>query len=181
MAGGQDVGITTSTSALLTMPPELRNIIYRYILVEEKQLYLSRRSWVSHQRPLPQICRQVRDDAFKLFYTLKEFGVENKDCDASVLHHLSLLSKRNNVSGMKYYLLRSEQPSWVSLKAWVKQYHSLKNVGLFYKWKTHTLEHVVVGTVFQTAKQCRDMAWGCVKKLVDVHHHTLIKIDPRWE
>lgn len=57
-----------STSLLLTLPGELRNRIYRFVLCQNHSIWITRLTWPTHQPALLKTNRQIRTEATRLFY-----------------------------------------------------------------------------------------------------------------
>lgn len=70
-------------SPLLKLPPELRNSIYRYALVEPSSPYIKIPAGAlpPPQPGLLQTCTQVRRDATEIYYKENWFGFVIADCD----------------------------------------------------------------------------------------------------
>ena len=78
-----DVGTPTNnseTSTLLELPPELRNIIYREVLVTTDALFPQRppkkhMEKLVSQMQLLHVCRQIRNEAHNLFWKENTFRI----------------------------------------------------------------------------------------------------------
>lgn len=71
--------LETTPPGLLTIPPELRNRIYEEVLVEEKKIDLSHKD--TKPPGLLSTCRQIRDEARKIWYFQNKFHLTVIACD----------------------------------------------------------------------------------------------------
>lgn len=66
---------------LLTLPPELRNRIYTYALIEPDEIWITPELL---QPSLVRVCRQLRAEALELWLTGNKYQVMVIDCDATL-------------------------------------------------------------------------------------------------
>jgi len=110
-------GIAGRASHFLQLPPELRNTIYRHVLIAKDPIididpFLK-------QPPLLQTCRQTRSEALKLWYLSNHFAMGISHCDASLLiefyWHLSAV----NIAGVAITVVAGKK-HWTNLMVWCR-------------------------------------------------------------
>ncbi|KAK4613882.1 hypothetical protein CLAFUW4_09360 [Fulvia fulva] len=80
--------ITTARCHLLEMPPELRNRIYRFALVQHSQIFVCDDGYDGLKTPaLLRVCRQIRAEARSIYYIENKFSIEVPDPDPAVALH----------------------------------------------------------------------------------------------
>lgn len=111
-----------TNSPLLTLPPELRNKIYDYALVETEPILVTT---AFTQPPLLRICSQVRSEALPMWYTETYFTIPVVDCNGEMdlnfrRHHQSLQCVRATGLPVRTQLRIQGPPNWGNLMAWLR-------------------------------------------------------------
>lgn len=57
----------TTSCRFLSLPPELRNSIYRYAITGPRTIEIDKTRWSTHQPPLLKTCKTIRNEALGLF------------------------------------------------------------------------------------------------------------------
>lgn len=168
-------------SALLQLPGELRNRIYRLVLCQEKQIIVTRLNWSSHQPALLQTNRQIRNEAIGVFYHGNAFCVAVHDWNGSLLERFRDLRSvyKSNAHWRHYF---TGGPHWANLLEWLKGVHgrtrrSLRTPGLN---QVRPALRWVLAACFETAQNGRAMPWSTVERILGVQRKALIALDSRW-
>lgn len=126
---------TKPGNPLMRLPGELRNEIYRLVLVSNNQLRVTKSS-IPTQPPLTMVSRQIRKEAIAIFYHENKFGVEVVNNDGR--HEGVWLAKigRENTNLLDfsrihedYYIFLFSQNStnpWKNLLQWLKDFYHYK-------------------------------------------------------
>jgi hypothetical protein len=89
-------------SPLLKLPGEIRNNIYRLVLVSSKTVPV--KPSLCRQRSLLQTCYQLRDEASKIYYSENTFSISSQRCiDKGLSGFLADISKGRTIT--KFILL----------------------------------------------------------------------------
>lgn len=113
---------------LLGIPPELRNHIYRYALVQDSGIQVSAQERL--QPALLRTCRQTRKEASSIFYEENTFEVNTVDMKPQLplQHWAETEVGAKNPKLITINILGVSK--WCNLKDWLEQYHSCKIFGL---------------------------------------------------
>ena len=100
----------------LDLPPEMRNMIYKFALVEDKGSLID---ITPDLKPpgLLSVCRQMREECLQIWYRQNTFIIQMYDCDASLKmafeKHLARLGLN------KLFLWQSVSGiNWMNLMDW---------------------------------------------------------------
>jgi len=126
---------TKPDNPLMRLPGELRNEIYRLVLVSNNQLLVTKSS-IPTQPPLTMVSRQIRKEAIAIFYRENKFGVEVVNNDG---RHEGVWLVKIGWENMKlldfsrihedYYVFLFSQNStdpWKNLLQWLKDFYHYK-------------------------------------------------------
>lgn len=105
------------SASLLTMPPEIRNEIYRLVLLEDQVTVND----TSHTTPaLLSTCRQLRKEASPIFQQENKFVLDVDSFQMGLtLHHWL---RHGNPSAGFSFEFRGKM-NWSNLKLWLQKYH----------------------------------------------------------
>lgn len=114
--------VTASTPDLLGLPAEIRNMIYRYAIVDDKSLI----EITKHlkQPPLLSVNRLIRSETLVMWYCENVFDIRILDCDAMLLQAwnknvnvvLSQTSEAIQMPGLSII----GRPHWANLVSWCR-------------------------------------------------------------
>lgn len=108
-------------SRLLSLPPEIRNSIYRYTLVEEEICITPwDLSGASHPALL-EVNRQIRSEATEIHYKENRFSWRIDDFDSKLFRKWQGSSAARFDARIVYTF--SGRPSFRNLMEWLKAYH----------------------------------------------------------
>ncbi|KAJ9635226.1 hypothetical protein H2201_003240 [Coniosporium apollinis] len=112
----EDIKVPKPANLLMRLPGELRNEIYRLVLVKKKTLRVTKDS-IPKQPQLTRVSRQIRKEAISIFYRENEFMVHAWGYDISHEHmwlskigpeNAKLLSLPNGDINISYYFRRAK-------------------------------------------------------------------------
>ncbi|KAK5117151.1 hypothetical protein LTR85_008919 [Meristemomyces frigidus] len=110
-------GRKNNSVPLLRLPPELRNELFRNVLLEDRVVVNA----THHETPgLLRTWHQLRDEASSIFYQENKFLVEFVDLKPSAPpHHWTMVKWSSR--DMAFTCLG--HMNWANLKTWLKRYH----------------------------------------------------------
>lgn len=168
----------TNDSKLLSLPPEIRNIIYRYALVEGLIRVIQD---PPPQPALLQLNRQVRDEAIQIYYQENCFRWIIASYDAGKLIAWCASSKHRSTA--KMLLCNSGTCSWANLLVWLKAFLDQKAPGLGSSDSGKTTGmNTAAAKLFVLAKNLRRQAlpWHRVKAQLEVVREALAAVSEEW-
>lgn len=172
--------VETGKSALLSLPPKMRNRIYRAALVSDGRDILIRPSIKPAIEPaLLRTCQQIRNEATEMYYQENTFRFCIRDNNAAILTEWCSLSAHHFHANMYFRVTGST--NWRNLVDWLHAY---------YHRCCHGIEPADDGTssevvahmfsVVQNFRQGGNLAWGEVAKTLEIMRKVLGAQDPAW-
>lgn len=70
-------------SPLMSLPPELRNMIWRLLLIDCEPIDLTAHAKAANVPATLQVCRQIRQEAFAMYYSGNDFVATVKDANTA--------------------------------------------------------------------------------------------------
>ncbi|KAK4613692.1 hypothetical protein CLAFUW4_09170 [Fulvia fulva] len=123
------IGTATSQNSkchLLELPAELRNRIYRYSLLEDRQSGIDIYPQTFAQPPLIRTCNQIRAEASSIYYSENTFYVDAPDFDhrllAAFYTQIQYVLKHGVYIGARIHVDNRDATSWSNLVAYIKTY-----------------------------------------------------------
>lgn len=178
-----------ANSKLLNLPPELRNRIYEYCLKAEYQrgIYKFAGPWKIDVTDGPKppgflfTCKQVREDASKIWYLGNELGLEIENYDAATLVAWEKLCRQINetlgarpVTGMTVLLTAH----WKNLKQWCHYLWAAKLP--FVKQFIEEPNDKVLYSAQTTAQECQGLPREKCERMLDAFRGVAGEVDNRW-
>lgn len=177
------------TCSLFKLPGEIRNMIYRLVLLKESAIVVTPTGY-DRSGGLLVTCKDLRAESICIYYAENDFThiVEKFNSEplmrfCSGVQAIEGPSICCNITFRRYW---SRPLHWRNLMAWLEAYHSQKICLGF-----HSPQHLsttgrtemrayLVGTMFETALKMRQQPWAFVKDILEVHRPSLALIDSRW-
>ncbi|KAK3723932.1 hypothetical protein LTR37_001416 [Vermiconidia calcicola] len=102
---------------LLALPAELRNQIYRYLLLPPGPGRVQIDGSRSHQPCLLRVCHMIRREGISIYYTDNTFTLVVQDFNVLSIRPFFALKRKysNTVAGMTIHM--TGQPNWENLMA----------------------------------------------------------------
>ncbi|PPJ54496.1 hypothetical protein CBER1_02475 [Cercospora berteroae] len=180
-------------SPFFSIPGELRNRIYRLVLVKEHDVLVSHTGYT--RSGLLGVCQQIAAEATAIYYEENTFQSLVTDYDSQVMYdlcrHLNAMKQRGlsvRIQGTFSLNSWSPTPSWKNLMLWLKRYfHREVTCGMVWGpiaarlLLRDEITFYTIGAMFSTAKALTDkVSWDTVEKALETSRQTLIHIDPAW-
>ncbi|KAF7196146.1 hypothetical protein HII31_02547 [Pseudocercospora fuligena] len=172
---------------LLGLPAELRNYIYRLVMLEQDYIDITPRSYA---RPaLLDTCRQTRSEGLKIYYYENKFEIKINDFDSDMHLRFRSHTKEMGLSSNKMSFgsdVQVASPNWRKLMTWLQRYHAkeIRTYAAKPTTEVHTDSRAIIrstlGTMFATAKAMGSQPWHAVEKLMELSRPVLILQDQRW-
>lgn len=115
---------TASTPELLGLPAEIRNMIYKYAIVDKK----SPIKVTEHlkQPPLLSVNRLIRSETLNIWYRENKFETTIRDCDATLLHawirNFDVVFPKGRKGLRTPGMWLHGRPHWPNLMSWCRLY-----------------------------------------------------------
>ncbi|KAF7186355.1 hypothetical protein HII31_12286 [Pseudocercospora fuligena] len=122
---------------LLNLAGELKNRVYRMVLLTDDRAPIIVSSRGYEKPALLQTCKEVRREAFSIFYYENQFGIEVPDYDIAIpmkfmdslnqiwrlprSHSLRIKVRQDKITA--HYLQISSRPNWSNLMTQMRVYH----------------------------------------------------------
>lgn len=170
------------------LPGELRNRIYRYVLLRNGPFTVTATG--IQEPPLLSVCKQIRQEGILIFYGENEIHVPFMDYDSSLFvkwtEKSRALAEKYNVP-RRFARVRgvgNKSPHWENLSTWLKRYHEdVVGRGILPPSKAtpdSSLDQLVIGGMFSLVVLMEGKPWEKVKDALEEQRLILIKIDKRW-
>lgn len=182
---------STTTSPLLKLPGELRNRIYRALLVSDSHI-LTNTSGIP-EPPLLLASQQIRNEAITIYYNENKFTIPipdySSDIFLAVTQRVEQLRTRYKIA--PWTVCTSPQPSlpnWSNVMQWLKRYHSGLITGvidspeqLLKLWSERLTSDLVIAGMFCMVDSMKGKAaWEETEKLLGHQRVILARLDKRW-
>lgn len=178
-----DRSATRQFPRFLELAPELRNRIYRFVLVSPRDIHLEREARV--EPALLRTTRQLRDEAASIYYSENLFVMKIHDmagAEVVPFRHL-LLRYRTSVRGnFRVQLLTGVD--WSNLLEWLKTYHGPQSSMKCYRPSskgTYNSDGRIVAYAFDVVKRMKDDRWSKVEEVLEAFHMTVAVTRPDWK
>ncbi|KAK5127508.1 hypothetical protein LTR85_006847 [Meristemomyces frigidus] len=162
----------THKSPLLSLPPELRNAIYRFATVGANELIIDPQQLIlaPPEPGLLSVCKQIRKEASGLYYRENLFLFSVRDFDASLYVLWCSASKLRKQCHQRF--LTSGSNNWSNLLAWLEAYYHkrCRSVGGGAPSVPHHLFQIV-----KDLGHKQGMSWECVAGNLE-HFHQALKV-----
>lgn len=112
---------SVTDSPLFKLSPELRNAIYRYKLVTEESVYITKQQGIPEPALLSS-CKIIRSEATGIFYSENMIICKMVNYDCSALRLIARKCKTGHMKG-KVERLRNDQRIWKDLVSWLRVTH----------------------------------------------------------
>ncbi|KAK5699275.1 hypothetical protein LTR17_023368 [Elasticomyces elasticus] len=168
---------------LLTLPPELRNAIYEYVLPQGINIEVERGM---NAPPLLQVCREVRNETVPMWYLGNTFHHTVKQCNGDLFErwvmycnkHLDRKISRsiNDLVSLK------GKPNWSTLLKWCKVVCEEHDARSIERKSGQSRLSTVVTAALDIAYTCEasSVPWLACKKMLDHMRYALGRYDVRW-
>ncbi|KAK3680221.1 hypothetical protein LTR78_000599 [Recurvomyces mirabilis] len=130
---------------LFKLPAELRNIIYRHVLVSGEEIKLKPKG--PGEPALLRVCRGVRKEARSIYYTENKFRLSITAFNGVAFTHFArqyrIYRHLRPQGNSNITFLIDNDPHWENLVAWVKDYFLWAGLRPDLEVKTRPSDHIV--------------------------------------
>ncbi|KAK3714224.1 hypothetical protein LTR37_008026 [Vermiconidia calcicola] len=178
---------STQQSPLLKLPAELRDLIHAYTLVVDDIVAITASG--IREPPLLLACRQIRQEAGKLFYGENEFLFCMLDCDSDIVVQGESWARAVEEEYGCLLRLRAGIPAtnapsdWKKLLEWIRRYRegtvNLKFVPPSMMPQGTPTCMLVIGGLFKIAEM-EEQSWASVEGVLEEQHQILARLDSTW-
>lgn len=173
-------------SPLLKLPAELRNAIYSLALeppVDDRPITIINRSRSPHP-DLLGVCRQIREEALKVYYSESHFWVEQEGFSGDTDRvFTTLLWRYNPTASVTVDIVGSIVPNWSSIFRYLEDVHYGRANGLELPVEgledAHADLKVLWGT-FNLVRFTANLDWDYVAAMLNTQRAVLGMMDERW-
>ncbi|KAK4496543.1 hypothetical protein PRZ48_012523 [Zasmidium cellare] len=175
---------------LLALPGELKNRIYRLVLVQPEDTPIIITSTGYHRGGgLLQTCEQVRREALKIFFYENEFEHPLRRWNPTPMCNFMSTIARLELDCPKAEMVYEVpiEPCWRHLVQWCCQIHKgvltsdVINPGALRKEDVLDLQTHMVAMMMLTVRTMCSQPWSLVEELLEGMRPSLITADRRWE
>lgn len=184
-AKGRFVRSPTQHSRFLNLPGELRNQVYRHLLVSPNIIRLEGEDRA--QPALLHVSRQLRRESASIYYSENIFKYRVVDmAGQKMLPFRSLLLKYRIAQHHNFKWNLYGNISWTNLRAWLRAYHELraKIRQLVCRWIAKEGDvrgrEKVISAAFDIVSKLRRQPWKDVDTVLEAYHQGLVALNARW-
>ena len=168
-------------SRLLSLPPEIRNLIYRYALVEGEIN-------IGHPHVLPtlpgalQVNKQVRSETLDIYYKENVFVWYIDQFNADALTQWCLSSWDRYFAQMSFALTVYRKVSWTNVLRWLRAYYDFEVIGITPpEWRPSPVINAV-DRLFAAVESWRKQGlnWEAIEENLEMMHSVLAEVDENW-
>ena len=169
-------------SRLLSLPPEIRNTIYRYALVQGKISVRAPAFATAEQPALLQVNRQIRTEAINIYYHENEFLWLVEDFDATAT---AMWQQSSEARAQASHIFEFEgRRVWDNLFKWLKAFYSDETSGIGpVRLEQGGAEVVVAAShMFEVVRELRSQGreWEHIRPILECMRKAVGAYDAPW-
>lgn len=188
---GRTIGTSYMENRFLALPPELRTIIYRAVLVQREAVALAI-SEPSHPRNaqsgLLLACRQTRNEAIGIYYGENTFrlGIHSLRGKALVpIVRILMKYGEHDSKAPDVRLVHYGRPNWANLKEWLRNGHERRYWNMMAAMAEKCLQErdmkgKIMGSAFKMVVTMKEQPWEEVERLLELWHDMAKVVDAVW-
>ncbi|KAK5127472.1 hypothetical protein LTR85_006811 [Meristemomyces frigidus] len=179
-------------SPLFKLSGELRNRIYRLLLLPEPGGVIDITAQGVEEPSILLSCHEVRNEAISIFYAENDFVIHVTDYDSSPLMEFGQHVRKREKQHSHFYgpmtavcQTANITPNWANLLLWCQRNH--RNEVTETDWfpsdapAGSSQSRLIVGGMFQIVHEMSGLPWENVERLLKGQRRILFGIDKRWE
>jgi len=186
---------TTQKGHLLSLPPELRNRIWSYLVIVETTFTITNQ--VLLVPGILRTCRQIRKEALGMFLELSTFRVGVDDCDRAwtddclstglkpVIRSARAVGivdvKDIKIKQICYRWVIYGTPNWANLLRWMKTWHANGKTGFGDGTEEDSPFFKVIVAATKTIAGMKGKQWSEVEAVLEGWHVVLTAMDSEWQ
>ena len=166
------------------LPGELRNRIYRLVLIQNKSIKISKGNFT--EAPLLSVCRQIREEATSIFFFENEWSLDLKDWDHSFrfafLDHIKARLGIDDDADIDWVWRNSgDMYNKTNLLRFIKMLHENQSVpGFCYMADHYSPATAALTGAFEIAKRMKKCSWKDIERVLDIYLHEVAKKKSGW-
>ncbi|KAK4549861.1 hypothetical protein LTR36_005162 [Oleoguttula mirabilis] len=171
--------VESERCALLSLPPELRNRIYRFVLVESDDIHVAATGPLPVEPGFLRTCSQVRNESSAIYYKKNKFNFVVKNHNARLYVQWAEASFKHYTSNHSFTIFSST--NWPNLLTWAKDYYSCKCHGVASVKAGN--EPVAIGHVHsmvEKLRNCPGITWDDAQQMLGDMRQALGTQDKGW-
>ncbi|KAK4610580.1 hypothetical protein CLAFUW4_14139 [Fulvia fulva] len=129
----------------------MRNIIYRYVLVEQSAIRCTANTELPTEPGLLRTCREIRHEASDIYFKEDFFLVHMENYEAGQLIRWSLKLGRHLRAHLKFRFHGLNAGSWSNLLVWLEAYNKGEAPGM--ALREHRSTHVTAVRMFEIVRK----------------------------
>ena len=170
--------------SIMNIPPELRNLIYRYTLIEtegDAEISIPASGAPPQHPPLLHTCRLIRKEATAIYFEENKFAFELRDFDNTRLRRWCGLSRQHRDTPVIFKFWG--RPVWTNLLQWLEDYHNELCPGcdaaIFGSCNPMSIACRLFRFV-DDQEERRETDWEELRSILEVMHQCLVIENPDW-
>lgn len=165
-------------TSLLTLPPEMRNRIYRFALVETQEIFIKASEKPPNHPPLICTCRQIWYECANIYYQENKFTFDIDNNDASRLFGWCTTSLTPLMPTAAFQTELSAK--WKNLLNWLQAFFEKRCLGVAPVGDGDKRD--VIGHMFRVVQTMQNdgVSWPQVNHALMDMRNVLALLDPRW-
>ena len=183
----QAIANNTSRSSddlkLLGLPPEVRNRIFQYALIEEEEEEIELSANTPTLPALLTVCKQIRSETIFLYYTMNNFYLTIDDYDAAAalpslktyMKYFVEIEGREDHSKFDINLTAGQTGSGCCRRIHTSE---ISYLGV----EPESVDQVLLAleAVQDTIVEMDGRPWAEVEKVLEGYHRCVVLMDPAW-
>ena len=175
------------SSPLLRLPAELRNDIYRLVVVSPNAIRVGVTGF--NEPPILTVSKQIRREASAILFAENSFVVTIHDYNVTGSEKWTDKMHAANQLGCPCSwkcggsFSNTTVPNWMNLLEWMKGYHAGSVRNYIHRPSTMTglsLEYLILGGMFVVVESMKGQPWHEVDRVLQEHRRILAAVDARW-
>lgn len=166
---------------LLGLPAEIRNEIYRLVLVEQHAVAISPRS--PPPPGLLEVCYDIRDEAQAIYACENSFMVTMVNYEPFLMFEwyaaLRSCCTRKNVE-VNLVLNTTGQPNWDNLLLWCHGVHEKSMPGIVWTTSSADMTTTTISSMHRIAEEMVAVPWEQVEPVLEAFRNIFVAVRPAW-
>ena len=167
-----------STPHLLGLPPEIKNIIYRFVFLQREQIGINSQQALPVEPSLLAVNKQIMEEASGIYCKENKFRFFVHDHDSSLMQKWFKSSSNRKYSSLRYKIRRST--NWRNLVEWLEAYYDGKFVRPGRASNGEPCIDVSLFSMVKRMKRKKKLSWEAISANLEDIHQTLIATNPAW-
>lgn len=171
-------------SPLFRLPAELRNKIYRLVLLRDRTIYVHRNE--DQETGLLQACQRLRSETSSICYLENDLSLVIRHWSCATLLRLAAKEAQLGGASISSRHLRVDWPDWRNLALWLWHYRCghLRKARVLPRPREGVgrlaTEHILAA-MFEQVDAVEGQTWELVTKVLALLYHLLVGIVERWK